>query len=136
MCSPVPVSFAMHAPRALDTSQTFDLPRQLLLCSYSQLVLFCVFCFTSVIKITYSRKMVAYHNFFFFNLFLHQVFILQLKGWAGQLKAVFMALTPLTSLRITEVLKYFCFSLRLCLHGQLQLHSSSFRQLSLPCRSP
>lgn len=66
MCSPVPVSLAMHAPRALDTSQTFDLPRQLLLCSYSQLVLFCVFCFTSVIKIAYSTKMVAYHDFFFF----------------------------------------------------------------------
>lgn len=136
MCSPVPVSFAMHAPRALDTSQTFDLPRQLLLCSYSQLVLFCVFCFTSVIKIAYSTKMVAYHDFFFFYLFLHQVFILQLKGWAGQLKAVFMALTPLTSLWITEVLKYFCFSPWLCLHGQLQLHSNSFRQLSLPCGSP
>lgn len=59
----------MHAPRALDTSQTFDLPRQLLLCSYSQLVLFCVFCFTSVIKIAYSTKMVAYHNFFFFFIY-------------------------------------------------------------------
>lgn len=44
--------------------QTFDLPRQLFLQSYSQLVPFCVFHFTLKIKIAYSMKMVARHSFF------------------------------------------------------------------------